>query len=110
MEVLLKLEQVLKERKEKLPEKSYTANLFRDGEAHLTQIVNSARSYFQQTSNIYFDDFKDNNSYWYNYHSTSYNYPEVCVLGPRVGIAENSFGIEKEMFNNSIFKRMKGND
>ena len=35
-------------------------NLFKDGEAHLTLIINSARSYFQQTSNIYFDDFKDN--------------------------------------------------
>ena len=31
-------------------------NLFRDGEAHLTLIINSARSYFQRTSNIYFDE------------------------------------------------------
>ena len=31
MEFLKELEKVLQERKEKLPEKSYTANLFRDG-------------------------------------------------------------------------------
>ena len=36
-------------------------NLFRNGEAHLTLIINSARSYFQQTSNIYFNDFEENN-------------------------------------------------
>ena len=39
MEFLLKLEQVLKERKEKLPEKSYTANLFRDGEDRILKKI-----------------------------------------------------------------------
>ena len=39
MEFLLKLESVLKERKEKLPEKSYTANLFRDGEDRILKKI-----------------------------------------------------------------------
>ncbi|MCB1170425.1 MAG: phosphoribosyl-ATP diphosphatase, partial [Leptospiraceae bacterium] len=39
MEFLFKLESVLKERKEKLPEKSYTANLFRDGEDRILKKI-----------------------------------------------------------------------
>ena len=39
MEFLLKLEAVLKERKEQLPEKSYTANLFRDGEDRILKKI-----------------------------------------------------------------------
>lgn len=39
MEFLLKLESVLKERKQTLPEKSYTANLFRDGEDRILKKI-----------------------------------------------------------------------
>ena len=30
-----------------------------------------------------FSEFNEENSYWYNYRSTSYNYPEVIIPGPR---------------------------
>ena len=42
-----------------------------------------------------FDNFNSNNSYWYNYHSTSYNYPEVGIPGPRENTEiENNVGID----------------
>ena len=42
--------------------------LFEKGEAHLTLVINSARSYFQKTLNISFEDFKENNfQIFFNY-------------------------------------------
>ena len=35
--------------------------LFEKGEAHLTLVINSARSYFQKTFNINYSDFIENN-------------------------------------------------
>ena len=42
-----------------------------------------------------FSEFNEENSYWYNYQSTSYNYPEVNIPGPRNESADiNNTGID----------------
>ena len=43
---------------------------------------------------IIFNDFNENNSYWYNYYSTSYNFPLVNI-DQRIDLTEiNSLGID----------------
>ena len=46
------------------------------GNANTACLVNGNRLFI-------FDEFNEDNSYWYNFYSTSYNYPEVAIQGPR---------------------------